>query len=222
MMQKSSHDLSEKSDLSLLVERLRAGDRTVAELIIESNITVAKRIAKYYSKWYPDKSDDIRGAAFVGLTQAVTWAYEGRMYDNNIIPYIAKTVDRFIKDFLEKDHLIRIPRSAFREMIQRMEAIQFLPIAFPLHIRNDDEENSADEEIIEPAAPVDTDPLELMEFFDRLALTEFEKIVLTQKSEGRTLHEIAEMTGKSHVWIYKTLENIRERADRLRRSKYDE
>ena len=212
----------EKSKLDLLVQRLRLGDRTVASLIIESNISVAKKIARYYSKWYPEKSDDITGAAFMGLTQAVTWAGNGRMYDNNIVPYIAKTVTRFIKDFLEADHLIKIPRSAFKEMIQRMEAIQFLPIAFPIHQKDNDEENPADEYMNEPAAPTDTNPLELKEFFDRLALTEFEKLVLTQKSEGRTLHEIANATGKSHVWIYKTLENIRDRADRLRRRNLDE
>lgn len=205
-----------KSELSLLVARLRAGDRSVNHLIIESNITMAKKIAKYYSHWYPTKSEDILGAAYFGLCQAVEWAAT-RMYNNDIIPYIATTVHRFIQEHLEQDHLIQIPRSAFREMIKKMEVIQFLPIAFPLHVKDNDEENAAEEYIIEPVARSDNEPMELSEFLNKLALTDFEKQVLTLRSEGRTFHEIGNMVGKSYNWIYLTLENIRDRADRLRR-----
>ena len=218
MAKKIKKSLLTPEELNQLVARLRAGDRTVAHLIIESELKVAYKIAKYYSRWYPNKRDDIVGAAYMGITWAVNRACAGHMYDNNIVPYIAKTVHRFIKEHLERDHLIRIPRDAFRKMIEEHGEIQFVPIAFPLHVANDnDEENQADEDTIEPAAREDTDPIDYAEMFDQLALSNFEKQVLHLKSERRTLHEIGEIVGKSHVWVYKTLENIRERADKLRR-----
>ena len=73
----------DKTRLEELVKRLRAGDRSVSNEIIEGHIRLAIRIVGLYA-WYGHRIiDELIGESLYGLTQAVNNAPE-KLYDDNI------------------------------------------------------------------------------------------------------------------------------------------
>lgn len=85
----------EPERLENLVQRLRGGDRSVANEIICGHLGLAYSIANIFTN-DEDQRDEVVSAALFGLVQAVEWSASGRLYDNNITPYIYSTMRSFI------------------------------------------------------------------------------------------------------------------------------
>lgn len=177
--------------------------------IIKGHIRLASQIAGRYMWKHPLKSEDIVSAAMFGLVQAVEWAPE-RLRDHNITPYIVTTIHRFISEYLERDHLVRIPRN---EYSKRLQANKYIPIIFDIDPKEDDEENREYDTVGSFDPPVyDTDkPIEFEDLCDRLELTYEERRIIDLRVKGYTQQEVGEIIGKKRQWIGFVLEKLQER-----------
>lgn len=205
-----------ESELTQHVVKVKAGDKEAIGHVITAHIKLVHRVCARYIYKYPYKREDIISSGMLGLTQAVVWASQGRLIDLQITPYIVATVKRFIKDFLETDHLIPIPRHAFKEFIEKMTIPEFLPITMSMSqvSHPDDEENYLEDAFLSHDKHIDNEvPLE--ELLDALDLSEFEKQVAIMKADGYTVREIGWRFEKSHVWIIKVLDEIEAKCRRI-------
>jgi len=194
------------------LRKLKEGDDSVIDTVIEAYLTLAEKIARYYGHGYPTKADDIHSVALLGLCKAINNIKNGRMTTDNFKAYINNTIRGHIKHFLQQDHLVHLPNWYLAE---RLKDRNFrIPMAFTIDRRdsNDDEDVELTFEI---AAPDPGDRDFINEFYEKL--TNFERIVLDLRSEGHTLVEISEHTGKSKTWIEKTLLKIKDKMIRERR-----
>ena len=198
-----------ESELIQLVIQVKMGNKIAIGKVITVHIPVITRVCGRYINIHRQKKDDIISSGMLGLTQAVVWSSQGRLYDLNITPYIVETAKRFIKEFLETDHLINIPRKTFHKII--VEKPEFIPVVITaVTISGEDEENHIEDysynidRSIQPEIPTD-------EILDALHLSDFERKVVKLKADGYTFQEIADRLEKSNVGIFKTLESIKER-----------
>ena len=196
-----------EAQLAQEVIKVKAGDKPAIGCVITAHIRMVNRVCEHYIYKYPHKREDIISSGMLGLTQAVVWASQGRLYDLNITPYIVTTVKRFVKDYLETDHLIPIPRKAFKQHIERMALPEFLPIVTSMTRDDSDEENYLEDMFLSNDKPANPDtPFD--ELLDALNVTEFEKQVALLKAEGYTVREIGWRFERSHVWIVKVLDRL--------------
>ena len=198
-----------ESQLTQYVSKVKVGDQEAIGHVITAHIKLVHRVCGRYIYKYPRKREDIISSGMLGLTQAVVWASQGRLVDLQITPYIVATVKRFVTEFLERDHLIPIPRHAFHQQMK------ILPIAMSvISISGDDEENQLEDMYLNHDKYINTE-VPLDEILDALNLSEFEKQVALLKAEGHTLREIGWRFEKSHVWISKVLDDIEVKCRRL-------
>lgn len=177
--------------------------------IIKGHIRLASQIAGRYMWRHPHKTEDIVAAAMLGLVKAVEWA-PTRLEDTNITPYIVSTIHRHISDFLETDHLIKIPRDAYKK---RLQANKYIPIIFDIDPKEDDEENREYDTVGSFDPPVyDTDkPIEFEDLCSSLELTHEERRIIDLRVKGYTQQEVGEIIGKKRQWIGFVLEKLQER-----------
>lgn len=211
--------LMDPVELANLVQRLRDGDDSVAEEIILEFRGLARSLSRHAVARHPERADDIRAAATLGLVQAVRWARE-RMYDNNIGPYITTTVRSFIRRYLEQDHMIRIPKDEWKRMIEalqldelddweRMRAQKTFYTAF-LVISPSSDDGSFLEET--PALAVDDkDMSTIRDICDYLRLSYYEMELVHRRMENYTLDEIAAILNKGKTTIYDDIKRIQNR-----------
>jgi len=104
------------TELENLVIRLRQGDLSVANTIIQGHLRIASQIVGRYltRSGLLRKSNDLVSESFLAVAEAVSMAKEN-MYDNNITPYIIATVHSYLDRFLCNDHCVRVPDSTFRK-----------------------------------------------------------------------------------------------------------
>ncbi len=212
--------LMDAEELETLVQTLRDGDDSVREEIILEFQGLARSLARHAVARHPQRADDIRAAAAFGLVQAVCWARE-RMYNNCIGPYITTTVRRFIRDFLERDHMIRVPRKEWMKMIkeldlenlddwERMRVERTFYTAF-LVISPSTEDGGGFLEETPSLAVDDKDMSTIRDICDHLRLSIYEAQLIQKRMENYTLDEIALTLRKGKTTIYDDLKRIQRR-----------
>lgn len=212
--------LMDATKLETLVQALRDGDDSVKEEIILEFRGLARSLARHAVARHPRCADDIRSAAAFGLVQAVNWA-QARMYNNYIGPYITTTVRRFIRDYLEQNHTIRVPRKEWMKMIERlnledlddwerMRAEKTFYTAFLVISPSTDDGGSFLEE--SPSLAVDDkDMTTIRDICDYLRLSAYELQVVQKRMENYTFEEIAQCFGRGNKTIQDDLKRIQRR-----------
>jgi len=201
------------SELGLLVARLRQGDTSVASTITGNHMRLAMSIVAKYAHRYPYLTDDMVGAAMMGICQAVDWA-PTRLYDNNITPYIYQTCERFIRDLIEKRNVVNMPRETYQKL---REEDAFVPLVQMINAIKDDEDNYFDEYdlITEQAARVvEENPILFEELVESLALSSRDRMVVNLLVEDYTQTEIAKLLGVSDEMIRLIRRQIGEKLQR--------
>ena len=200
-------------EIEQMASKLREGDASQISALIECHIKLAYQISKRFINSYPKKKDDIIAAAFYGLSKAVNWAYEGRLYDDGITKYIQVTVQRHIRDFLETDHKINIPRKTFKRLIELNETIEFVPVIVPI---NHDTENENEDFYLEDYQENVTDQYVqhykiFEELFFILKLTDIERQIVELRLDGYTQAEIGQKLNRTQQSIQQILKGIQDR-----------
>jgi len=195
--------------LDQLVTRLRTGDRTVAEEIIKGHIGMAVSVARRYTSSGSERADDLIGAAMFGLVQAVEWGARGKLRDNNITPYIYCTVRRFVMEYLQDDHIVRIPVRQYR----KMKEAKTVPIVQTIDLRHDEDNQDYDsyDQYVELLSTNDEYEIIFMEIIDSLKFDSREREIIDCLNEGYTHQEIAEKLGTTHQNISRLRNIIKER-----------
>lgn len=216
----------EETQLQQMVAKLRGGDDSVINPIIEGHIRLAMSIVAKYVAKHPRRKNDIIGAALAGLTEGVRKA-QTALYDDNITPYLVVLVHRAISDFLEKDHLIPIGRqyirsrggyTAFSDALPFERPICHLSLS-PMFKDIGDEENGEEEFDLSPATrDTSQDKLIADDLLNQLQLTWVEQQVIDLKCEGYNGEAIAKKMGCSRARICQILTGVRERYLRLEKN----
>ena len=224
----------DETELESLVQQLRNGDNSVSERIIIHFLGLARSLSRHAVARHPHKIDDIRASAVFGLVQAVRWA-PSRMWNNNIGAYINITVRRFIREFLEHDHIIRIPKDEWSKMIEhlkldeledsaRIKALKELKkCSMVFQASVSDGVGGFLEDFVEgsPGLSVitfDSDSIIVEDMKRFLKLTYFERAILDFRIQGYTLKEVGARLRKSDVAIHKTLRKLQDRYRLIQRA----
>ena len=184
-----------------LVTRLKEGDTSIREEIINKHIGIAISTAYKYGG-NTDKAELISSAMFA-LCQAVEWA-PTRLEDNNITPYIIACVRRFVFEHINANNLVRVPYCAYKKGYKK-----YIP-TYDIYVDKDDENITIDKVVYD-----DTPPCEIESILNSLHLTKRGKLIVTMRADGYTLAEIAEKTNISEQRVHQILFDIRQKAEVL-------
>ncbi len=169
------------------------------------------KITGKYIAGFPNKKDDIIGAALLGLCEGLTQALAQKYEVDNVGGFVYINVHREIIDFLLKDRLIQLPRSFIRK--KKMEALdagtlddfsvqELFPVLFSIAKNNYDDWKIASD---------DKRWFNVIDTMDWLELDELERKVVWGKIEGYTYREMAEMFDCSAMWPNLLMKGIKER-----------
>lgn len=228
--------------LEQLVQQLRDGNNSVSKDIIIHFIGLTKSLSRHAIAQHPHKADDIRSVAVYGLVRAVKFAPR-KLYDNNIGPYITTAVRNTIREFLQKDHMIRIPKDAWYAMVaalkldeldeyERERALKELKrnnMVFQASIP--DGVGGYLEDFVKPEWPhkinrrqeaaiccFDTDLYIAQEMQRYLKLNKYEQQIIDMRLQRYTLQEIGETLQRSAVAIHKVIRKLQERYRTIQRA----
>lgn len=106
-------------EVEIDIKKVKAGDADECEKAIKAHVGLALSIVGRYAPQAPHKVDDLVGASLLGVVKAVNWFSKPEKKEHdNLTGYIVVTVHRHIQDFLETDHIVRIPRSTLRKELK--------------------------------------------------------------------------------------------------------
>ena len=204
-----------------LVSKLRSGDWSVAELIVESHLKLTTSIASEYAVYFPRLEDDLVAESWLLVVEAVNSA-ANKLYDDNITPYINSTVRRGLCKFLYmvsenaqstvSDRKQRILESGgsdedvkelYRSVFNRHEPLVF-----------DTDEGRQTIEI----ECRNNHNVALREIIRLLPTNLLQTRVLELRSQGYTFQEIAEKTGFCLRTVNKAIHDMEDRFESTHRS----
>lgn len=105
-----------KDDLSYYVNCLRKGDVTARTLLIEGHLRLAASIVGRYVGRFDINSTETVEELFSEAMYAVAKAVDAaktNLVDDNITPYIVRTIHQHVSDCLARDRLIGVPPRTF-------------------------------------------------------------------------------------------------------------
>lgn len=238
--QEASHK-PDDTELEAWVSALRAGDFSHRQQIIKSHMRFAMSIVSSFAT--PQRADDLVGEALCALTQAVEWCgphlnedgelCESRLHDNNITPYIASTIRRFLRDFIENDRAVYMPGRTFRKKAaageidasgKNTDPVLVSVVSVRLLVVADDHTMDSGDDVVHRRSSIPFTTPEAkreepsMEFIEALTLavrTEDERKVIDLRKQGYKYREIAEQTGLSQSTVGVLNCSVEKRFDRL-------
>lgn len=196
-----------KDELETKFKQLRSGDLNGLPPLQYHFIPMALNIARFFRQGDNDKFEDIQGAAFLGLSEALMRIIDLENTTNdNLSGFVYKWIFYTVKTFIRQDHLVPVPRSQFAKEMARKGEFQIenvLPL-MPVSVT----EIHPDFEI--PAPPT-IRKFELYDLFKFLELSESETTILQLKIARYTNREIGEKIGKSHTHVKDVIKELRRR-----------
>jgi RNA polymerase sigma factor (sigma-70 family) len=207
----------EPAELSRLVAKLRDGDSSVVTAIIEGAQHIATKVAKTFTYKYPNDVDDIHSQALLGLVQAVKWIPH-RTYNDSFEGYAWRTCVRHVKDYLERNHVVRVPYYAFLQHTRKHGGVEGLPQTFSIHRPNKNDYDNDTGHAANPFDPADVKQYAEFEFTDLctiLRLTDRERRIIDLRVKKFTLAEIGKKIGISLQMVFKIICDLRERYERV-------
>jgi len=203
-------------ELDQLVERLRGGDTSVVEQIVEGHLRLACYMAARYSYGRRYKADDIFSTALYGMMRAINQA-PIKLINNNITPYIVELMRSQIRWFLEKDHLIPVQRKEFKRRVEEKIKNPYTSVCLTMVVRGcyiDDDGEYTPEDVhmnIDNADYDNDKETDYTEFFEHLNLNEKQMEVLKYRLEGYSFEEIGTSMGFSKQYVNIIMNQIKEK-----------
>ena len=215
-----------KERLAFLVPRLRLGDHSVVDELINGHMRLGVSIVSCYVRKYKNKVDDLLQEMSLALTQAVNWCLppESRLNDNNITPYISTTIHSFLMKYIEEDRLVCIPGRTMRYFAEKKdERLGRPPVQIPLvvdpkleSIESIDDRNPDDIScyFVCPETIDDTSERDIKEVLDKVTFDFIEKRIIELRAEGFTYAEISPQVGLCISRISVVVSSIETRFER--------
>jgi len=220
-------------NIDTLVQRLRDGDDSVFDEIINLYIPLARRLAQRFVRRFPERRNDLRQVAMLGLVQAVNSA-PGKLYNNNIGAWINTRVVGALRDYLAKDHMIPVPKDEWskmvksykldelrdRDLINALIRLKGRYLVFQASMQlpgGDFVEDFVTSDRGRAVARDDPNPFRCKEIMGMLELTAYERLIIKLRMQSYTLQEIGNFMDCTHSVVLKDLVKIQERYLRLRR-----
>jgi hypothetical protein len=187
-------ELPNEIDEELLERRvisLRLGDMSqVNPISIQLMRLVMSLVANFA---HPKRTPDLIGVALLTLVESVRSAAT-KLEDNNIIPWVSAHVNRRLKDYIQNDHIIRIPARTLRAS-KTGDVVLY---------KNQKDSNSVQSRPDRPS-------IECIEILNRVVKSDLEKLYVEMRSQGSILQTIADAAGVSIGSIHKLKMELRER-----------
>ncbi len=197
-------------ELEQLVIRLKGGDNTVINEIVEAHMRLGISIAARYASNHPKKVDDLIGVMGLALVKSV-WKAKRKLIDNNITPFITSYIHGELMKFIEEDRCVHIPGRTVRHYANKGDSrLEKPPVQVPLSQNdfNEEENNESFRVVIEIR---DQSLLEVNECLDKAATTIIEKRIIELRAEGHTYVEISPQVGYSKSKIEIIVNSIEEK-----------
>lgn len=223
----------EPAILDEMVTKLREGDKSQIEPIILGHLRMVMAIVADNARGA--KAQDIEGAAFLALVEAVNNScphtdkdgvfQDSRLYDNNITYYITTTVKYAIKDEYSNSHVLRMPARTIRHKIANGEEYKDLvPGMMSIAEDKKDDGNGEEDTVVKnglvlpfmiPIAPIQFPAIEFTDALNRCVENEMERAIVKLRSEGYTYEEVGKKVGFTAQRISQIMPGIEKRFDRL-------
>ena len=193
-----------------ILTKLKAGDMSVRDEVIEACMPTATKIANSFAAKHPRSADDIHSEAMYALCKAVKRISDGAMHTEEFKAYIEQSIRRNIKQFIQKDHLIYLPNWYYSQNIENA-AITTIPIVYTFDIREQDEENLEEIAQLTFDAPAhDTGDNQIVNEFCK-TLTNLERRIIDLRAENYTLAEIGQKINKAESSVLFILNSIKDK-----------
>jgi len=174
------------------------------------------RLAKWFNRFNHHNYDDLHSAALLGAVQGIRWIAEGRCKHKDTRNYVLATMKRFVREYIEQDHLIVIPIKKVRRY-RKANQDGKIPMIFTItqtYFREFGKEEFGAMGVSDPLnlRPTTEDVSEGMNFNElciRFKLTDFEKEVVRRKMLGLGLEQIGKELGCSHMTVKRALESMK-------------
>jgi len=203
--------------LTYLIGRLRNGCITQIEReeLGCSYIKLALRMAARYSRQRPEKGDDYASAALFGIAYALDRAKE-KLYDDNLTAWVIVNIRRFIRQFYEKDHLVRVPATTYSKAKKQGRELRTVT-AVVMDEREIDSGNNEKHlsKCYKIRSTIAGGFLALKEMLGLSAKSDRDRIILEKRSQGYTDAEIGQQLGISTAYVHRLRKEMEDRFDRL-------
>ncbi len=114
--------------LEQLVIKLRKGDKSTINPIIEGHMRLGVSIAGRYGYKYPTKIDDLIGVMQLALTYSTRIA-KYKLTNNVITPYLVSRIHSALLRFIEDDHIVKVPGRTVRYYFEKGDVrLETLPM----------------------------------------------------------------------------------------------
>ena len=196
---KDYYDLPERIDEEELEHRviaLRAGDMSQVNPISISLLRLVMSLVQNFA--HPRRTPDLIGTALLTLVETVTNAAT-KLDDNNILPYVAASINMRLKDAIGKDHVVCVPPRQLRRL--RAKGIK---VTVPI---------TAD--VVDVIAKPFRPSLECTEIISKIAQCRHEQILIELRCQQHSLAEIANVIGCSIGSVYRMKKDLKERFSAL-------
>jgi RNA polymerase sigma factor (sigma-70 family) len=162
------------------IAKLKNGCSKARDSLILEHMDLAMRLAGSYWLNNQRRMDDIRGAAMLGLVEAVEWA-SANLRDDNIGAVINVTVRRYINDYILYDQTVRCPKSERDK-----------PHIISATCHDGDGNSYEDFTLAYKLYATTTEQMVLLrEFCERMDLSYRQRNILEMRIQGHTMAEIA-------------------------------
>lgn len=204
--------LPPRIDEELLDQRvtaLRSGDKTVVKEIVTSLLRIVMSVVNEAHS----NDDETIGVALLTLQESVLDA-ETALHDNNIVPYVLKTVRMRLKDLkLESGSSYSVSARRLREKLARGENLlrrnAISEADYPQDIQPLNSTRVKAKNLIDPNSGQKV--FELRDSLERMVRSHRQKAVIDLKLEEYTYKEISERLDISEATAMREIHDLRER-----------
>ena len=205
---------SDREQNERLYPRVMAGDEAAREEMIEANMPLVIAKVNSYIRRYPQLEhlrDDLHGAGFVGLVQAVNKMAEHKEPSNvNPTGYISVAITHEFVKLAKKEAVHSGIELADTPEID-MDATEDTTVDAP------NVSHSIPESVIDVNQSESLELLELRDLIESCCESEKERTLIRMRAQRYSDREIAEVIGLTHTATYKLRKELEQRFNQKRR-----
>ena len=186
-----------------LVGRYKYDPSVRDQIILQLTFPVYDIAKRFRSR---NNADDILSEAILALVECVD-RWPGVAEDDDIQRYVAFSVRKRMKDYIDNDSIGKAPSRRVREKRAAGEEVVH-PVILSLRQGSNapSEATQGQEDPCTPIVPADN-TFDIQEFF-RSRADSRDQIIVEMRINGRSIAEICEAVGQKRAWLFKRLRDL--------------